>query len=371
MNKQELKQLLHDDFSKAINSLLNSGQTRIDIPKGKYIINDIIYLVDNTYLNFSKNAYVICKKGFKDWAVFTNKDKENGNKNISIIGGNFDGNALENPRNGIYDDFTAIFFAFNKVDGLVIKNMMVKDTVSYHFRLGEVSNFIIKNIKFMDEYSPINQDGIHMGGGCKNGVIKNIYAKPGSMGDDLIALNADDIFTIPVNYGMKDLPISNIHVSNVYAPNCWTGIRLLSYKEEISNCSFKNFVIGYRTLVINMDGDRPDVIFKTSEYPNGVGNLKNITFKNFKFWNTCIRDKKRPCIRFQNNVFNMKMINFNHYVKNEPKGNVCSTISFSYISNMNIKIDGEDHSVLNYSDTYEYYGNKFKLLTANQEKNND
>lgn len=78
-----------------------------------------------------------------------------------------------------------------------------------------------------DLFTPC-QDGIHVGGGSANGVIKNIIATRGSTNDDLIAFNADDANWYCHNRGMKDAPIKNMLVENVKAEDCWTAVRLLS-----------------------------------------------------------------------------------------------------------------------------------------------
>ena len=49
-------------------------------------------------------------------------------------------------------------------------------------------------------YLTMCQDGIHVGGGSHNGVIKNVFAKKGNPNDDLIAFNADDTNTYCQNF---------------------------------------------------------------------------------------------------------------------------------------------------------------------------
>ena len=78
-----------------------------------------------------------------------------------------------------------------------------------------------------------------MGGGCKNGVIRNIFAEKGSTNDDLVAFNADDVNYYCQNIGMRDADISDMLVENVTAEDCWTALRLLSVNHRIENVTIR------------------------------------------------------------------------------------------------------------------------------------
>ena len=88
---------------------------------------------------------------------------------------------------------------FSHVDGLCIKDLTVKDPITFSMQLGYVKNFTVKNIVFDQNYGnpgALNMDGVHLDGGCCFGYIENIH---GRVSDDLVAINADDLVAGPIS----------------------------------------------------------------------------------------------------------------------------------------------------------------------------
>ena len=303
-----------NDFSAYIETALKEYKN-VYFPNGKYLISKPISMPSNSKIKADKNAEIIAKDNCFNYdccyGVVTNEDLINGNENIEIDGGIFNGNNINNARkNWRNGPCTGLLFNFMNVKGLTLKNILAKNSESYHFRIGKTEDFLIENIEIFDDYLTMCQDGIHVGGGSHNGVIKNVFANKGNPNDDLIAFNADDTNTYCQNFGMQDLPISNMLVDGVYAEDCWTAVRILSVHNAVENITLKNFKVGVRELGINFDAGRysEDPQFKDGEYPNGVGYMKNITFENFTLWRT--RERDLPVNVLEQNGENITIKNF-------------------------------------------------------------
>ena len=301
-------------LAKLINEALKTDKTVI-LESGNYELDGTIYMPDDSSLVLRDGAILKAKARAFDKAgcasVITNSDKQNGNRNVKICGGVFDGNNAFNRReNWKTGPCQGLLFDFVNVDGLELKNITAKNSESYHFRLGFVRNFVIENVTISDDLFTPCQDGIHVGGGCKNGVIRNIFAEKGSTNDDLVAFNADDVNYYCQNIGMRDADISDMLVENVTAEDCWTALRLLSVNHRIENVTVDGFTAGVREMGINCDACRyaTDPLFSDEDHPAGVGNLKNITLKNFTLWHTT--DKNRPLAVLETNAENLVIENF-------------------------------------------------------------
>lgn len=295
-------------LAKLINGALKTDKSVI-LERGIYELDGTIYMPDDSSLVLRDGAILKAQDHAFDKAgcvsVITNSDKQNGNRNITISGGVFDGNNAFNHReNWKTGPCRGLLFDFINVDGLKLQNLTAKNSESYHFRLGFVCNFVIENVIFSDDLFTPCQDGIHVGGGCQNGVIRNIFAEKGSTNDDLVAFNADDVNYYCQNIGMRDADISDMLVENVTAEDCWTALRLLSVNHRIENVTVDGFTAGIREMGINCDACRyaTDPLFSDENYPSGVGHLKNITLKNFTLWHTT--EKNRPLAVLETNAEN-------------------------------------------------------------------
>lgn len=280
------------DCSPAIAKALET-ETEIFFPAGVYAITRELLIPSNRHLVLDKDATIYAadhcfdKPGVR--AIITNADHENGNENITIEGGKVDANNCTNGRaDWKLGPNRGLTFCFKRVKGLTVRDLVSHNADSYNFHLCRVENFHIENITFTANHMPKCQDGVHVGGFCHHGIIRNIEAEYGCTNDDLLAFSADEIYSFIHNTGLEDGPISDILVENVHAENCWSAVRILSFKSEISNLTFRNLSVGIRKHGLNLDGSRHlgAPLFKDEDYPNGVGNLKNIVFENITLWRT-------------------------------------------------------------------------------------
>ena len=278
------------DCSPAIKKALEC-ESEIFFPSGTFLITEELLIPSNRHIKLSDDAVIFAKEGCFNKAgiraVITNADYENGNENIIFEGGtvnaNNHGNHKADWNKGPSQGLT---FSFINVTGLTVRNLTIINSESYHIRMVKTSSFTIENLLFTADCCPFCQDGIHMSGYCHDGVIRNIRAENGCANDDLIAFNADDVNFYSHNWGQINGPIHDIVVENVCSDNCYGAVRMLSVESEISNIVLRNFTVGVREMAFNLDAARycADPMFTDEQYPNGVGNIKNVLIENVTTW---------------------------------------------------------------------------------------
>ena len=338
------------DFSLVISKALNEYKN-VYFPSGNYLISKPIQMPSNSKIKAEKTAVIKAGDNAFNYdccyGMITNENLIEGNENIEIDGGVWDGNNINNARqNWRTGPCTGLLFNFMGVKGLTLKNIVAKNSESYHFRIGRTVDFLIENIEIADEHLTMCQDGIHVGGGSHNGVIKNVLANKGNPNDDLIAFNADDTNTYCQNFLMEDLPITNMLVDGVYAEDCWTAVRILSVHNAIENITLKNFNVGVRELGINFDAGRysEDPQFKNEDYPSGVGFMKNITFENFTLWRT--RNRDLPVSVLEQNGDNIIYKNFKRNYEKDLSPNQ-PFMRFKFLKTSNFKVNGKEFTLQN------------------------
>lgn len=289
------------------------------IPSGDYRVKRTLRIGSNTAVYAGNNARIFsCEQVPKRRGDFliTNSDFENGNESISISGGIWDGNFDRRNNTKPKDRYSADGWSgatmnFYNVKGLKLLNMKLTNSVVYNTRFCKIENFEIKNIEFSAKQKSFNQDGLHFNGWCKNGTVENISAEEGQTNDDLIALNADDVFCMVENRDLCGGNIENITFKNVYAADCHTGIRLLSVKYPIRNIKFDNVCVGVREFALNIDAARycMNPIFKEEDYPRGCGMIENVLIENFTVYMTDAK-RKFPLIDIETRMKNFEIRNF-------------------------------------------------------------
>lgn len=285
---------IKDDFS-SLQAALGTGERRVIIPAGRYRVSGTLKVSCDTEIVADEDADIfVCEKLPKKRGDFliTNADHINGNKNITIRGGvwngNFDGkNNSKNPDIFEPTACSGTLINFFNVKNLTIEGVTLANSVAYFTRFSKIDGFVLRDISFRSETVTINHDGLHFGGECRNGIIENIHAvTDGETGDDLLAFNADDCITRLENRDILRGDIENITVKNVSAENCHTAIRLSSVYSKIRNITVENIKTGCRTYAVNMDATRycRTPVFKEDDYPKGVGNIENVVIRNMEAW---------------------------------------------------------------------------------------
>lgn len=307
------------DDSSAIQRALDSQYNIVKIPAGDYRITKTLLVSSFTKIEADENARIFsCGDTPKKQGDFllTNRDMINGDSNIIISGGIWDGNNqgkynTKNPDLFAPDAWSGTVLNFFNVKNLILENLIIANSVVFYSRFGRIDNFIIRNIGLKSDTPGFNQDGLHFSGFVRNGLIENVSAlTPGQTKDDMLALNADDSLERLENRGLLRGPIENLTFRNIRAEDCHTGIRMLSVTAPIRNIRFENVRFGCRAYAINMDAARycRTPLFEEKDYPGGVGDISNIVFDGLAVWKS--GDCDYPLICDESNSENISVKNF-------------------------------------------------------------
>ncbi len=278
------------DDTPAIQAALDSGAAVITIPTGLYRVCATLRVHSNTAIHAEPTARIrMCGETPRQAGdyLLTNADHENGNENIDIQGGVWDGNntgrCIVKPDIYNLEGYSGTVLNFFNIQGLRLSHMVVANSLCYNIRMARLSDFSITDIGFLSDQRTPNQDGLHFNGEVRNGIVKGIYAlSKGQTNDDLIALNADDAMGRVESVGMVRGDIENIHFEDLFAEDCHTLVRMLSVTSSIRNITIKNLYGGCRAYAINCDGARycRSPLFREDEYPNGVGKISQVRMEN-------------------------------------------------------------------------------------------
>jgi len=292
MNDHTIQPGSSSDFATDVQKALDSGQT-VRITAGTYVITKPITLPSGARLVADpgakmKLADAVCRNA-NDY-VLQNANPESGNSEIHVSGGTWDGNNRGNPRpeGGLFaDGYTGAMFHFENVRGLHVESVVMRNAEAYHLRMTGVSDFLIDDISFDSDRIRHNNDGVHLGGNCSDGVIRDIRGlRFGVTGDDLVALNADDGLTRNEVRGMQAGPIRRVRIEKLRATGVHCFVRLLSVHSPIEDIYIEDIEGTTRHTVINCDGCRgcrvqlfdPDA----PPFPDGIGTLRNITIRSLR-----------------------------------------------------------------------------------------
>jgi hypothetical protein len=299
-----------------LQAALDSGAKEITVPPGRYRISQTLRIGSHTKLILDSAARIVLADNAgidQSCHLITNKHHDTGNVGIEIYGGIWDGNNPKNPRGpDTPDSYTGVALNFVNVRDLSIRDLTIVDPESFFLRLGEISEFLIENIEFQAGNVRPNQDGIHLGGHCHNGMIRNLRASgKGCTSDDMIAINADDAIHRVLNLGMKRGPISRIQIDGVYAEDCHSFVRMASVWSSISEISINNIVGGCYQHVVNADALRycltPIFDQKNPKYSHGVGLLDDIILSNVRIHRT---RGNQPLLLLETRMRRFRITNF-------------------------------------------------------------
>ena len=156
------------------------------------------------------------------------------------------------PDESIPNNYGGVAMLFYNVTGLTLHDLTLKDTVTFALMLDQVSYFTVSDITFdinMGNPYPWNTDGVHLDGKCAFGVIRNFK---GACYDDLVALNADE---------GSDGAIHDITIDGLYAEDCHSAVRLLTYNNPLERVHITNVHGTYFQYCIGLTGAAGDGYF--------------------------------------------------------------------------------------------------------------
>ncbi len=336
---------VHDD-TKALQTALDSGAAEVVIPAGDYLVSKMLLVHSDTHIRANQAARIIqsgeVPKQRGDFLI-QNADLEQGNRNIRITGGIWDGNntGTHNVKcPDLFDPngYSGATMNFVNVTNLELCDFEIANSVAFHVRMSRLWNFVIRDLRFTGEKRGPNQDGLHFGGCVYNGVVERIHAlTPGQTNDDLIALNADDCVTRVDNFDLERGPIENLIIRDIYAEDCHTLVRMLSVDAPIRNIRIEQVRGGFRAYAINLDAARycRTPLFNDAERPEGVGVLENILIDGVDVHRT--RDGKDVAyIVCESRAKNFTVRNFKRNTAKEQDA-TSPTLRIVNVANMQVK----------------------------------
>jgi hypothetical protein len=242
------------DDTPALQAMLDSGASLVYLPPPKvcYTVSATLYIHSGQELRLDRYT-VIRLMDNRDCVMLENSDPVAGNRNITVTGGIWDlngGHQRQSPfQDGTYvkaiaadnwdvisartyhNSYSGVGMRYCNVTDFRLADLTLKDAASFGVQMALVNRFSVENITFDYLGNPrvFNKDGIHLDGCCRFGFLRNLK---GACHDDLVALNADDLF--------PQGPIEDIVIDGIFAEDCHSAVRLLTYKSWIRNIHITN-----------------------------------------------------------------------------------------------------------------------------------
>ena len=231
------------DDTPALQALLDSGNRYVEFPMPAvcYAISRPLQIHSGQELSLPRYCHIRLLPD-SNCAMLENKDPQAGDSHITVRGGIWDLNNLQQGKNPIHFGNPDVFMGYSKmyrgivfdffhVKHLNLSDFTIKDPVTFGVVLNRVSYFTVENVEFDYNYGnpwAVNMDGIHLSGECSHGVIRNLK---GACYDDMVALNADE-----------DVPgaICDILIDGLFAENSHSAVRLLSADYPVKNVTIRH-----------------------------------------------------------------------------------------------------------------------------------
>lgn len=197
-----------------------AGDTLV-IRAGTYISGKVTLKTGVTLQGSGRDSTILrLATGANDY-LLVNADPTGGNPNITIRDLTLDGNRSGQTL-GVIPAYAGPVF-FKNVDYIRVENVKIKDPYKFGFHVCNTDYPTFRDIYFDLAAPVISNDGIHINGPSIGGVIENVY---GTLGDDMVALNAVDGEPYMTNlWGYGE--ISNWTIRNIQG-NGFRAVRLLA-----------------------------------------------------------------------------------------------------------------------------------------------
>jgi polygalacturonase len=267
---------IHDD-TKALQALLDTraAYIKFPLPKVCYFISKPLKIYSGQELSLDRYCHIKLMP-MSNCVMLQNADPENGDNNITVTGGIWDLNNLEQEKNPLHFSgnpnlmevfwkpgyYNGTVISFWNVKNLKIAHLTIKDPVTFSIMINVIEYFTVEDITFDFNYGnpwAVNMDGVHLCGNCHFGVIRNLK---GSCFDDMVAINADE--------GEVPGPVTDIQVDGLFADDCHSAVRLLSANYPVERVSISNVYGTYYQYCIGI----------TKYYAGTNGYFDGIVLKN-------------------------------------------------------------------------------------------
>jgi hypothetical protein len=276
-------QSINDDAHGLIQNVLNGGH--IDLYWDMAVSqSDTFYLESNTNIIVSEGKGSVLRNGVNK-PMFRNKNLVWGDhdniidKNISVSGGIWNGNAFGQTVKGTNQFGFVIIFCWYGVKNLTLHNhkMYTPKTYAQH-ACNVVNGHVFDFVVDVGANPTVNMDGVHWDGGCSGCSIKRGDI---TTHDDGIGLNADDLYNVSSAADFfppeANAPISDIVIEDINFINSLFGIRIFGGQSRINNISIKNITgsTANYTILIDNYWQNPNSVDKP-----GKGNVGTVVIDN-------------------------------------------------------------------------------------------
>lgn len=248
----------------------------VKIPEGTFTISRPLIVDSGTHLRCSPQTTIRLADGANS-PLIMNRPQKGMAHDITLEGGVWDGNNAAQKRckhpskmlGGKYGGGSENqMIVFAGVSNLVVRGLTIRNPEQYSTEFTDIEDFLIEDITFDCNELTLNEDGIHVNGFARRGVIRNIR---GHTNDDLVALNSDE-----GEWRSSDNDIEDILVDGVDGgTNGWTAVRLLSRKANVRNVTIRNVRGKYKYNAVSLT-------HWTKLLEPGMGHFDNIVIENLR-----------------------------------------------------------------------------------------
>jgi hypothetical protein len=306
---------------------------------GKYSVTGLLVYSNTTVIANAGCGAIL--RNHSDKSILMNASQTFGadkDSNITISGGIWNGNYY-NPQiprgaQGKGDSITGLVacFRFYGVDNLIVRDAILYKPATYALAAANVTHVLYENIIVDVGPDPlINNDGVHIDGNSRYGVIRHCII---NAHDDGVGLNADDLYLHWYNgkadrngtssnpglfYSEKSAgPISDILIEDITFNSTLFGIRILSGQSRVDRITIRNikgYTQGYALVVDNYQHN-PEML--TWAGPGNIGTI-NVEDVDVEI-HTGIQMPNESCMNVSTNVEQLifKNIKRKYFAAGEP-----------------------------------------------------
>ncbi|WP_119079117.1 glycosyl hydrolase family 28-related protein [Chitinophaga alhagiae] len=262
----------------AIQLAKKNGSREIYLPAGHYLVSKPVRLPSDFTLRASQEAYIELEKGCNQY-LLQNEDLVNGNRNITVTGGKWNGNGWSQTRtirNRVDNSAFCFGMFFYKVQRLEVASLQIDSTRSWGIAYMECDTVHIHDIHFQQNpfrdarhTSALNQNGDGVTGGGNHVLIENIS---GFTNDDLVAFASGGACFQGKMAPFPAYDYTGVTVRNIYPQNIYDSIPAL---KAVAFYTFEHTAVSNITIE-NVHGNTAAASVLFYSLFNKVGHFRNV-----------------------------------------------------------------------------------------------
>lgn len=243
----------------------------VTFPDGEYELDAPLVIYSDTTLRCSQNVKLRLENGANSPILVNEHYLAGTDGDITILGGVWDGNNVNQDRASYSHVPPQLnfgqFIMLSGVTNLTIQGLTIKDPNGFSIQLTDVEHFQVEDIFLDCNCRTKNQDGVHVNGFARYGVIRHIW---GQNDDDMVALNCDEGDFRSTNCDICDVIVEDVNGGEAG----YTAVRLLSRDAMISNVTVRNISGRFQHYAVSFTHWAKD------EYVAGMGHYHDVVLSN-------------------------------------------------------------------------------------------